>query len=205
MGRGLLCTAGGWIVITVAVAALAGEPATRPKDDDLDWLLSQKPAAPATAPASQPASPFEAKRDGRGARAAVLTLSNGERVAGRFATTRDKPLRLWDEQDKEFRDIPIGLVKSMRAEILWERDEREWHFKDSGSDIKEYSGKTYPARETRYQFTLVNGQTVTGGVVAPLYLVGEKETKLYTLNKRAKGEVGQTLKQLVYVRAVEFE
>jgi hypothetical protein len=89
--------------------------------------------------------------------------------------------------------------------VLWERDEKEWHFKESGSDIKEFNGKTYPNRETQYTFTLLNGQTLSGGVVEPLYLQTPDGPVLFALHKRDKGEVGQTLKQLVYVKSAEFK
>jgi hypothetical protein len=88
---------------------------------------------------------------------------------------------------------------------VWEREEKEWHFKDSGSDIKEYSGKSYPARETQYKVTLLNDQTMTGGIVAPLYAITTTGDKLLVLYKRSKGEVGQTLKDLAYVKTVVFE
>ena len=184
---------------------------TQPVEDDaVDWLLDQATTAPSSPslhePTSQPTSPFAEKR-GKSAnlvRRGVITLSNGERIPGRISTTLGKPLRVWDEADKEYRDIPFALVRQLEAEIVWERDQREWHFKESGSDIKEYTGKTYPARESRYKVTLVNGQTVTGGIVAPLHVETKTEPVTFVLHKRDKGATGETLDQLVYVKRVEF-
>ncbi len=132
-------------------------------------------------------------------------MSSGEKIHGRFCTTRDKPIRVWNDTDKEYRDVPYALIKSMEAKVLWERDQPEWHFKDSGSDIKEYSGKTYPARELQYILTLENGQTLTGGVVAPLYMLTKNDDIIFLLNKRQKGEVDTKLKSLEYVKQVIFE
>jgi hypothetical protein len=42
-------------------------------------------------------------------------------------------------------------------------------------------------------------------VVAPLYVTTPEGERLLVLNKRAKGDVGQTLKDLVYVQAIRFE
>ena len=184
---------------------------TQPAQDAaVDWLLDQATTAPsspsAPEPTSQPASPFEEKR-GKSAnviRRGVITLSNGERIPGRISTTLGKPLRVWDEADKEYRDIPFTLVRALQAEVVWERDQKEWHFKESGSDIKEYTGKTYPARETRYKVTLVNGQTVTGGIVAPLHVETRSDPVTVVLHKRDKGATGETLDHLVYVKRVEF-
>ncbi len=185
-------------------------PATAPGDPTLDWLMGQATTAPApraTPPATARAqSPLQSgTADANRYRQAVLMLSDGEKIRGRFATTLGKPIRVWDEEKKQYRDVPFDLIQSMRSSVVWQRDQEEWKFIASGSDIKERTGKTYPARETIYTVTLVNGQTVTGGVVAPLYLDTPSGDKTFVLNKRSKGSVGQMLKQLVYVEAVEFE
>jgi hypothetical protein len=71
--------------------------------------------------------------------------------------------------------------------------------------VKVYSGRTYPARETAYTFTLTDGTVITGGSVAPLYVTTDDgKTRTLVLHKRDKGDVGQTLKQLVYVARVEL-
>ena len=198
-------------------AALAGSPpstapATKPSQDPTtDWLLNQAATAPAQQPpATQAANPFSANADADkdktlGLRRGAITTSDGEKITGKISTTLGKPVRLWDDQKNEYRDVPFALIKSVDARVVWERDEPEWHFKESGSDIKEFTGKTYPDRELQYTITLTNGQTVTGGIVAPLYLEMPKgDPKVFIFHKRDKGEVGQTLKQLVYVQHVEF-
>lgn len=197
------------VLLLCGCAALAAPPASRPADPDIEWMLShattEPTSQPADEPTSRPGSPLERADDGRGARVGVIITSDDERYGGTIATTREKPIRVWDDQKKEYRDVPFAAIKSMEAQILWERDEPEWHFKDSGSDIKEYTGKTYPARELVYKVTLLNGQTVTGGIVAPLYVSNGKKEMTLVLNKRQKGEVGVGVKQLVYVKRVEFE
>ncbi len=114
-------------------------------------------------------------------------------------------MRVWVEAQKEYKDLPFASIQSIDAQVVWEREEQEWHFKESGSDIKEYSGKTYPARETQYQITLNSGKTITGGVAEPLYLMTPDGHETYALHKRDKGELGQSLDELVYVKHVEFE
>jgi hypothetical protein len=167
-------------------------------DPTVDWLMKQATTGPSSQPATQPTAIFKAEDDA--SRAGVITMSDGSTVSGKIATTAEKPVRVWDENEKEYKDVPFSMIKSIEAEVLWERDEQEWHFKASGSDVKEYSGKTYPARETKYKLTLTNGESVEGGVVAPLF-VGDKT---YVLHKRDKGDVGQTLSQLIYVKSVTF-
>jgi hypothetical protein len=135
----------------------------------------------------------------------TLTLSNGEKIRGRLSHTAEKPVRIWIETEKEYRDIPFKLIASFEAKVTLEYDEKEWHFKESGSDIKEFTGKSYPCRETSYTLTLVNGQTLTGGIVEPIYLQGRDEAYTFSLLKRDKGKVGQTLKELIFVKRVDFD
>jgi hypothetical protein len=197
---------------------LAAGPSTAPTTQSAaggsatDWLLgtaTSQPAAGTTQPDAQspPVSPLVSREQtDPDRRRGTITLGDGTTVTGEIATTLGKPLRTWDEQAGEYRDTPMRLVKSIKAQVLWERDEPEWRFKESGSDIKINTGKTYPARETSYIITLLDGKTIKGGIVAPLYVRNQKgEQQTYILHKRDKGEVGQTLKQLVYIAEVQFD
>jgi hypothetical protein len=200
------------LFLIFAIDVRAGSPpaaTTAPSDSTVDWLLSQRsPAAtrPSAASTQPTTSPLVSHGDDEGnAREGTIELSDGTSIRGRIATTAEKPVRVWVEAEKQYEDIPFSLIKTIEASVVWERDEREWRFKASGSDVKEYSGKTYPARETSYKITLSDGQTVEGGVVAPLFVTdGEGNSKTYVLHKRDKGEVGQTLGQLVYVKRVSL-
>lgn len=195
------------VVAAACAIALAAGPATEPDQSDLDYLLSQSKNAatqPAdAAPATQPASPFGSAQADE-ARAGTMLLSNGEKIYGLIAHTARKPVRIWVAEQSEFKDVPFALIRSFEAKVIWERDEQEWHFKESGSDIKEYSGKTYPARMTEYVVTLEDGTSITGGVVEPLYLSTRDGPVTFALHKRDKGEVGQSLDQVVYVKRVDF-
>jgi hypothetical protein len=173
----------------------------------MDWLLSAAataPSASATEPAATQASVFAPQADD-GSRHAKLVMSDGKTFTGSFTTTPEQPVRIYDTAKKEYRDVPFKLIKSLEAHVLWEREEREWKFKDTGSDIKEYSGKTYPARETEYTMTLLNDQQIIGAVDVPLYFQSDNGQKLFVIHKRDKGDVGQTLKDLTYVAKVEFK
>ncbi len=195
----------------------ATTPATTPApsttrstgDAALDFLLDPAVAVtsrPATSqPATKPTNPFDNRRDAAGIRDGVLHLSSGEKIRGRLATTEGRPIRVWVEKEQAYRDIPFRLIASAEAKLLWERDEKEWRFKESGSDLKEYSGRTYPARELEYTITLTDGTKVHGAVVAPIYLQTKEGHVTFILHKRQKGEIGQTVKELVYVARVELE
>gem|GEM_PF-880383 len=183
-------------------------PTTVPADPTMDFFLNTA-ATPVTQPAAadEPAT-RPAVLENKGAAIdsvpAALTLNNGTTVKGNASTTPDKPIRIWDPSIKDYRDVPITLIKSITAVVNWERDEPEWTFKESGSDIKIYTGKTYPARETSYVFVLSNDEKITGDVAAPIYIEGDGKTRTYVLHKRDKGEIGQKLGDLLYVKKIEF-
>jgi hypothetical protein len=206
------------IIVAAGVALLiAAGPTTAPtsqpavSDSATDWLLGASTTKPAVVSSSQPAvpspeSPLVSKdQTDPDQRQGTITLSDGTAIAGTIATTAGKPLRTWDDNVADYRDVPMRFVKSIKAQVVWERDEPEWRFKESGSDVKVNTGRTYPARETSYVITLTDGKTIKGAIVAPLYMrnaQGEEQT--FILHKRDKGEIGQTLKQLVYVSEVKF-
>lgn len=200
-------------IAAIILCGLAASPAlaqtTQPADTTMDWLLDQAEPAPATQPvgeSDQPESPLT-RPDGAEARSATITLSDGSTLRGPVSTTPDKPIRIWDDRNETYRDIPFQLIRSLQAHVLWERDEPEWRFIDSGSDIKEQTGRTYPARELQYTVTLVNDQTLRGGIVAPLYfqpLADNDRRQTLVLHKRQKGNPGETLEQLTYLQKVEL-
>jgi hypothetical protein len=57
---------------------------------------------------------------------------------------------------------------------------------------------------TNYLLTLTDGTTVTGGVADPIYLDNADGHKIFILHKRDKGDPGQTLGQLIYVKQLKF-
>ena len=183
----------------------AGEPTTKPLDAALDWMLSHATTGPvATQPTTAPTSPLVDRQQEK-VRAGSIALSDGTKLTGEISTTAGKPLRVYDDQAKQYVDVPIDSVASMKAEVVWEHDEQEWQFKLSGSDEKIYSGKTYPARELRYTITTTDGGKVSGEIAAPIYLKKDDSRQTFILHKRDKGEVGQTLKQLVFVQSIEMD
>jgi len=202
----LLCTH--WMS---SLGPVRGEtPATMPADPTLDFLLDQAEVsstqpAPESSPTTAPATPLRNAAVAEGFREAVVTLSDGKSMNSSLGTTPNQPMRIFDVGRQEFIDVPFELIASLEAEVVWERDEREWHFVESGSDIREYTGHTYPAREIQYQLWTTTGKSHRGGISAPLYAQrGVGKAELLVLYKRQKGEVDTTLKHLIFVKRVEF-
>ena len=179
-------------------------------DPTVDWLLqTQTTTAPSTrataaASSSRPAVPLVRTQGNLQPLSGVITLSNGKTLTGIISTTPGKPLRVWVEEEHQYHDLELSEITSIAATVVWERQQPEWHFVNSGSDIKEFTGRNYPARELAYSFTLKDGTKITGGVVAPIYLETSDQKQLeLVLHKRDKGEMGKALDDLVYIKTIE--
>src|SRR6478672_9830753 len=108
-----ICLMSAWLC-----SAAPEKPKLKSSDDTIDWLLGKSTTAPTSRPASRPTSapvsPFEDKPNPE-SRRGTLILNTGQKFSGAIFTTREKPLRLWDDKDKEYRDIPLSAVRSLEA------------------------------------------------------------------------------------------
>ncbi len=205
--RGWSEVRGGWVVLSLAVmvAAALGE-------DSVDDLLGA--AKPTTAPttltspsATENRPTSDALRTLRprvpeGARAGTILLSNGVKLNGPIWTTAGTPLRLWMEDDKAYRDIDLGLVKRIDVHVLAETMEDDWRWLKEGSDQKVYSGKKYPNVRLAYRVTLLNDQTIEGTITAAVYVADSGKSHTLALYKTYKGNLDETLKDLVYISSI---
>ncbi|MFO0908013.1 MAG: hypothetical protein U0794_06590 [Isosphaeraceae bacterium] len=141
-----------------------------------------------------------------------LELSDGRVHPGRLFLTREARLRIFDEQQARFREVPLRVVKSVSCQVAKEWVEREWRFKENANDQKVYTGRSYPAREYTHVITIDDGQTIRGPLDAIVYVQPEpaKEgsqpapVERFLLHKRDKGPVGTGLKEMTYVRSIKF-
>jgi len=187
-------------------------PGLRGQDDVSDLLQSAKPAASAPATVTSPTAPGFAptsdalgtlqKKPPAGSRLGTVTLNNGTKLEGRLWTTLDTPLRLWIEEAKTYHDVDFSLVKAIEVHVIAETMEDDWRWLKEGSDQKVFSGKKYPNVELAYKFTLLNDQTMEGTIVAPIYFVDGAKSRTLALYKHYKGNLDETLKDLVYISAI---
>jgi hypothetical protein len=146
-----------------------------------------------------------------------VELSNGSIHAGMIYLTRDKRLQIYDKQLQRQREVPLQAVKKIECSVKREWLEKEWKFKETANDEKLYTGRSYPAREYLHTITLKDGRTITGPLsaivyVGPLQSVDapagtyqpESEPEQFLLSKRNKGEMGESLKSLVYVKRIKL-
>jgi hypothetical protein len=144
-----------------------------------------------------------------------VELSNGILLPGLISLTRDMRLKIYDEKLERQREIPLRAVKKIACKVKKEWMEREWRFKETTSNEKIYTGRSYPVREYLHTITLADNRKITGPLSAIVYLrppredtsqSRDKEPKVeqFVLHKRDKGKVGQELKSLVYVKQIRL-
>jgi len=195
--------------VMLAVVAVLALPALA-DDETLDDLLTNaKPAATKPAEVTGPTTAPDAlgtmkPRTPAGARIGLVTLSDKTGFEGRVWTTLDTPFRVWQEDLKSYRDVALGLVKDIHVVVLSRKMEDDWRWLKEGSDVKIFSGKKYPNVELEYTFTLLNGQVITGPVVAPVYVYDGNKTRTLALYKKYKGKLDETLENVVFIESIKL-
>jgi hypothetical protein len=145
-----------------------------------------------------------------------IELSNGAVYYGRLYITRDKRLQVNDEKLARQRMIPLEAVKQIDCKVVREWVEREWRFKEMANDEKVYTGRSYPSREYEHTLTLKDDRKVVGSVSGIFYLlpgdyaakpgtpVPEVQPERFTLHKRDKGQMGDNLSSLLWVKTIKL-
>jgi hypothetical protein len=137
--------------------------------------------------------------------AAVVSLSDGSVLSGQVRLIGARPLTLVPlGEDRQrtflFRDI-VSVDHAVETNSL----ERPWVFKESGKAEKVYLDGTYPLMNFVTRVALVSGNTVTGHVIsAALTLAENGHKRKVFLQRQIKGEIGQTLADMVYVCSVRM-
>ena len=206
------------LVATLAGSAALGGAAKDKKDantpppaSNLDYWLNQarpvEPKGEAPEPPAEPTSPFGEGKDAfrrPDALPGVIELSNGKQLPGGVYTTVEKPWIVWSEATKSWRRIPFIALLSITAVVEEERVELRWRWKGMGEPEKVYTGEKYPLRRLHWRFKLIDGSVVEGSTKGqPVWVeFHEKAYGPWVLHERMKGNDGQTLEDLVYVKKV---
>ncbi len=167
-------------------------------------------------PAINPFGPVRQARED--AIPGYLEMSDGKVHPGAVFLTRDKRLKIYDGTLKRQREIPLRVVKQIECKVLKEWMEKEWRFKELALNEKYYTGRQYPSREYAYTITLHDDRTITGPLAEIVYVKPyldpkatpsggyqpEAKEQRFLLHKRDKGEIGDDLKSLTYVRLIRL-
>jgi hypothetical protein len=195
------------LAMALAALVLAGGGVS---GQSLQSLLNNAPTttAPAVKFAPKPhLHPFaEAHGPASAVRAGSVQLSTGRVITGRIWTTQQTPFRVWLAGIKQYRDIDIRLIRQIVGTIRYARQIRQYKFQQMGSDIKLYTGKTRPRIGYQFTFRLINGKSITGTVIAPIYIrTPAGKQYFYLLKKRIEGKLGQRADSISYVKKIDFQ
>jgi hypothetical protein len=202
----------------------AASPATQPASDLDYWLSRAKPVEP-NAPATTSRSGSEAHGSPAGAETGaaenpfrqsdmpfrrgdalpgVIELSDGNQLPGGLYTTVEKPWIVWSEDTKSWRRVDFLTLLSIEAVVEEERMELDWRWKGMGEPEKVYTGKKYPMRRMHWRFKLIDGSVVEGSTKGqPVFAeLAGKVSGPFILGERMKGELGQTIEELLHVRKI---
>jgi len=168
---------------------------------------------PAATVAQEPPNPFGSTATKRSdAIDGVVELSNGKRVRGKIYMTRGHSLRIFDGEKERFRDVPLNVIKQVDCIVEKEWEEKEWRFKENANDEKIFTGRTYPTRIYVHVIKLKRGDAIRGPLDALIYVQPERKADQkpagrvkpvrFILHKRDKGEFGERLKDLIYVKRI---
>jgi hypothetical protein len=166
-----------------------------------------------------PVNPFQQRPAEReDALPGYVELSDGSIHPGLIYLTREKRLQIYDEELQRQREVPLTVVQSIECTVKREWMEKEWRFKETTSNEKRYTGRSYPSREYLHTIKLQDGRTISGPLACSVYLQPKNATSAksgdasesdstpqpeqYLLNKRNKGDVGETLDSLLYVKRI---
>lgn len=195
-------------LLAAALMLAVVSPALRADDDMLGDLLKNAPAAktPAGAPETSPAPPStQPWKIPSYARKGTVELNSGKKLAGPIWTTMQTPLRFWQEENKTYRDLDFSILRSVEVVVRSATMEPDWRWLKEGSDQKVYSGKHYPMVDLAYRATLVNGQTIEGTVVAPIFIYDGTKPRNLALYKKYKGTLEETLTDVTYIKQMTFD
>jgi len=159
---------------------------------------------------SAPAKPIVPQRVAqRTMRSGKVLLSDGSVLAGGLYLKGRQRLRVWDKPAKKYRDVQLGELLEIAVLAVRERVEKEWRFREEGSDVKVFTGRTFPRIDFELTLTFLDKRKRECRIAqgTPLYLrTKDGKSRRFLIQPYLKGVVvGQMPAKLVYVKRVLFD
>jgi hypothetical protein len=193
--------------LALGAAALAGDPAEKSAAIDMTFA-DDEPAPPAPGTTAPAANPFGEPGEAAARKDAVpgyIELSTGVKIPGKIYTTRAKRLKIYNVARELNEYVPVPAIARIDVTVEWERMDKEWRFKEPGNPEKVYTGREYPVRSLAWTLTLRNDHRIAGHILGqPLVVERDGRAVRFILHQRDKGEMGQTLADVKYIRSVVF-
>ncbi len=135
---------------------------------------------------------------------ADIAMSDGKMLSGELAILGSRPLTMIPAGSSYERKILLEDVISISQIIEKQEMNKPWKYKEDGKVDKIYFDGTYPFMNLGTEVLLTNGQLVRGHIISlPFRFKGEGPKKIF-LNKQEKGEVGQTMSDIIYPVKITF-
>ena len=135
---------------------------------------------------------------------ADIEMSDGKTLSGELAILGSRPLTMIPAGSSYERKILLEDIIAVSQIIEKQEMNRPWKYKEDGKVDKIYFDGTYPFINLGTEVLLTNGQQVRGHIISlPFRFKGEGPKKIF-LNKQEKGEVGQTMSDIVYPVKITF-
>lgn len=135
---------------------------------------------------------------------ASVTWSNGHQAWMIVRARPDLTLQILPTGAGKRVKVPWADVRVLRLEPEKEGMEEVWRWKEGGNDEKIKTGESYPWRQYTVFVATADGREIKGRLAAGFALTATSEgaTEQLVVSPRHKGENGQTLADLVYVKEI---
>ena len=128
--------------------------------------------------------------------------SNGEKAEGEFSFTQGKKLDIFDINKKKRFSVAADEIVHISVSVEEERMEQGWMFREEGLKDKIKLAFFYPLRQLFTDISLASGAVLHGHCNGVFYLEKDGDSKRYLLVANQKGEKGQTLTDIPYIKEI---
>jgi len=137
---------------------------------------------------------------------ARVEFSDRTAEEGRVAIMGARPLTFNPGGLNYQRKILLSDVQSIDQVVESQTMNRPWAYKENGKNDREYFDGQYPFINFMTVITLTSGEVLKGHIVSlPMRLETEKAKKKLFLPRQIKGEIGQTMEQMIYPTRIVFQ
>jgi len=134
-----------------------------------------------------------------------VEFSDGKAQDGKVAILGTRPLTFNLGGLNYQRKILLDDILSIDQVVESQTMNRPWAYKENGKSEREYFDGQYPFINFLTVITLTSGEILKGHIVSlPMRFDSGKDRSKLFLPRQIKGEVGQTMKQIVYPTRLVF-
>lgn len=141
-------------------------------------------------------------------REGIVVLSNGKRVAGMLSLTTGKRLVVRRPDRKRPREVALSELAGIAVRVIGQCLIKEWRFKEEGSPVKVYTGRSYPRLDFGLTLTFTDGRALDCTVAkgTPLYVeTGAAKRRRFIIPRYLTGEMGRKPEELIYLKSATFK